>query len=256
MNFHLKRILWNLAPKMVREGYDLLCRVRATHKARCPICSFDGYFRNYGSPPRLNALCPKCNSLERHRLFFLNFISDDTPFRRYIKEPIIHFAAEPLLEKHLRLKHKEGYTTADLYIEADLRLNIEHIDLPSNSVETVICMHVMEHVDDGKALSEIFRVMKDKSILILAFPIIESWEKTYENPKIQSKKDKIIHFGQMDHNKYYGRDVRERITSHGFKLIYEIIATPELCIEFNLMRGETLFLCEKNEQKILRGEGP
>lgn len=40
----------------------------------CPICGNESiFFLPYGEPPRKNALCPNCFSLERHRFFYLFF---------------------------------------------------------------------------------------------------------------------------------------------------------------------------------------
>jgi ubiquinone/menaquinone biosynthesis C-methylase UbiE len=74
-----------------------------------------------------------------------------------------------LRDKFRRLYSK--YATADLNSEADLTLNIEHIDLPSGSVNTVICNHVLEHVSDRKALAEIYRVLSSKGLLIASVPM-------------------------------------------------------------------------------------
>src|SRR5690348_2662632 len=39
----------------------------------CPLCNEDHRFLTTGLPPRLNACCPSCGSLERHRLLGLYF---------------------------------------------------------------------------------------------------------------------------------------------------------------------------------------
>ena len=242
----IRRIVWLAAPKGIKNHYDLLCRVKATHVAECPICGVKGYFKNFGNPPRLNALCPNCNSLERHRLFYLFFLLNHNPNDEYIRPKILHFAAEPILELILRPIFGSAYQTADLTVPADLTIDIEKIELDSNTYSTIICMHVLEHVDDTKALSEMFRIMKKNSHLILAFPIIEGWDSTYENHNIDSDKERLIHFGQVDHIKYYGRDVRKKIESHGFEIIEEFTGSPEMCILYNLQRGERIFVCKKS----------
>jgi len=137
------------------------------------------------------------------------------------------------------------YQTADLLVEADLNIDIENIQLESNSVQTIICMHVLEHVDDKKSLSEMFRILSQQSFLILAFPIIEGWASTYENNKVTTDQERLIHFGQADHIKYFGRDVRSRILDHGFAIVEELTGSPEMCVKYGLQRGEVLFLCKK-----------
>ena len=41
-------------------------------------------------------------------------------------------------------------------------------------------------------------------------PIVEGWASTYENPSIVSEQERHIHFGQFDHVRYYGADIRDR----------------------------------------------
>jgi hypothetical protein len=240
-----KSIVKAVAPNIIIELYDLYSRTRGTHIANCPICGFRGVFKNFGYPPRINALCPRCNSLERHRLFFYFLLKDNVPNQIYLKSKVLHFAAEPILEEFLRTFFGPNYVTADLALKSDLQLDIENLKIDSDSVGTVICMHVLEHVNDEKALSELFRILEKGSFLILAFPIIEGWDRTYENPEIRSERERLIHFGQVDHIKYYGKDVRVRIEKHGFQIVEEIMASPELCVEYNLLRGEKIFICKK-----------
>lgn len=234
-----------MIPDLILELFDLYQRTRGTHVANCPICGFQGVFKNFGNPPRLNALCPRCKSLERHRLFYYFLLKTPDSSATYLKSKVLHFAAEPILEKILRARFGEDYSTADLTLESDLQLDIEELNIESDSIGTVICLHVLEHVNDEKALSELYRVLQQGSFLVLAFPIIEAWEKTYENAKIQSENDRLIHFGQRDHIKYYGSDVRHRILKHGFQIVEEIMASPESCIEYNFLRGEKIFVCRK-----------
>ena len=242
---YLKHIVYKISPKFVRYQYDLNLRTRGTHEIECPICNFRGVFHNFGMPPRLNALCPNCGSLERHRLFFLSLFLDGKPNESFIKAKILHFAAEPILEGILRPIFGSGYQTADLFVKSDLKIDIEKIQLQSNSYSTIVCMHILEHVDDKKALAEMFRILTPDSFLILAFPIIEGWNLTYENVDIDTVEGRLIHFGQADHIRYYGSDIRSRIKKQGFIISEEFSGSPEMCIKYGLQRGEKLFLCKR-----------
>src|ERR1700722_16610286 len=73
---------------------DLLASVEPLHPRSCPVCGYHGFFTHFGRPPRLDARCPSCNSLERHRLFWLWFGGDKSK----LEGPLLHFAPEPLLE--------------------------------------------------------------------------------------------------------------------------------------------------------------
>jgi len=127
-----------------------------------------------------------------------------------LAEPILHFAPESILENEFR-KIYADYRTADCYSRADLFLDIENIDLDSKTIKIVICNHVLEHVDDQKALSEIARVLTTDGILVCSVPLIEGWDRTYENADVKSAFERELHFGQHDHIRYYGRDFRDRL---------------------------------------------
>lgn len=81
----------------------------------------------------------------------------------------------------------------------------------------IICSHVLEHVDDVKALSETYRALRDNGILIVVAPIIEGWKNTYENKDINTDHEREEHFGQNDHVRYYGSDIREKIILQGLQ---------------------------------------
>ena len=215
-------------------------RTRPLAPRICNICGFEGYFESFGRPPRLDARCPICHSLERHRLFWLWFDGK----KERLAEPILHFAPEHILEKRFRSFYK-NYKTADLFKRADLRLNIENLKLPDASIRTIVCNHVLEHVDDKQALLEINRVLTDDGKLICSVPIIEGWEHTYENIEATSEFDRLLHFGQGDHIRYYGRDFRQRLKNAGFQKILEITAEGPEVITYGLERGDKFFICSK-----------
>ena len=91
-------------------------------------------------------------------------------------------------------------------------LDIQAIAVPDASYDCVVCSHVLEHADDAKALCEIYRVLKPGGVALIMLPVIEGWATTYENPAVTSPEDrKKRHYGQADHVRYYGADMRNRI---------------------------------------------
>jgi len=156
----------------------------------------------------------------------------------------LHFAPEKSLSERFKKLYPQ-YQTADLYAKADLKLNLEKIDLPSGSYNTIICNHVLEHVDDFKAMREMYRVLSDTGRLICSVPIIEGWESTYENTAITAETEREQHFDQRDHVRYYGRDFRDRLKSAGFNQIEEVTANGVQAAEYGLIRGEKFFICSK-----------
>ena len=187
----------------------------------CPICN--GNFRKilpYGySVVRQNALCPRCLSLERHRMIwhYINTTSDF--FTDHCK--VLHVAPEfPFLKRFDKLiSEKNGeYITADLESPiAKIKMDVQDIPFENNYFDIVICNHVLEHVDDDKkALKEIFRVLKKGGKGILLCPVDLTREKTYEDKSITSPELRKEHFGQYDHQRVYGRDYATRLTEAGF----------------------------------------
>lgn len=224
----------------VKMAYELLSRHKP-RSIRCVCCHGRSKFRLAGAPPRHNAMCPKCGSLERHRQLVLLL-------RRrpdiIAGKSLLHFAPEPTLRPIVE-DMATDYIGADLDpARGDRQINIEAMDLENESVEAIICNHVMEHVDDQQALSEMHRVLKPGGHALLTFPIIEGWATTYEDPAIVSEEDRLVHFGQEDHVRYYGRDVRERITEAGFALEEFTAVEPDVN-ENGLIAGETIFIAHK-----------
>lgn len=209
----------------------------------CPICDYQGLFAAFGTPPRLDAICPSCSSLERHRM--LRLLLSRQPLIGP-SDRILHFAPEPSVTRILR-EVSSRYETADLARRnVDHQLNIEAIALPDDSFDRIVCFQVLEHVDDTHALAEMFRILTPGGIALLNIPIIEGWDRTYENPEIVSPEDRFLHFGQSDHVRFFGRDVRERMKRAGFELTEFVAEEPDVGT-YGLYRGERIFIARKPE---------
>ncbi len=192
------------------------------NKVECPVCG--GTFRKflpYGytkQTGRDNALCPRCLSLERHRLMYL-YLRDKTDF--FIKDlKVLHIAPEQCFYKRFRALENLDYTTGDLESPiADVHFDIQEIPFANETYDVVICNHVLEHVDDDtKAMSEIYRILKPGGFAILQVPQDADAEKTYEDPTITDPSEREKHFLQKDHVRLYGLDYAERLSSVGFKV--------------------------------------
>ncbi|WP_284162608.1 methyltransferase domain-containing protein [Frigidibacter sp. SD6-1] len=211
------------------------------HPRSCPLCDYYGAFTPYGFPLRFDAQCAKCGSLERHRL--VKLLLD----RKKVIGPghsVLHFAPEPQLGATIRALAGH-YVTADLMRpRVDLKLNIEAMDLADDSFDRIVCCQILEHVDDRKALAEMFRVLRPGGVALLNTPVIEGWDETYENPEIDGARMRLLHFGQADHVRYYGRDLRDRITAAGFALEEFNSVEPDVST-YGLWRGERIFLARK-----------
>ena len=213
---------------------------RGEFEKQCPCCGHLGRFDSFGHQPRYGSRCPKCRSLERHRLLVLADQKEDF----FAGKEVLHFAPETILSRIIGTRAKR-YVTADLALgRADCILNIERIDQPNESWDVVVCSHVLEHVNDQVALAELRRILRKGALLIAMVPIIEGWETTYEDPAITSERDRQRHFGQFDHVRIYGRDFRDRLKMAGFD-ISEYSANGSDAVKYGLIRGEKVFACTK-----------
>lgn len=216
-------------------------KMRGVAPRSCLMCGYRGHFLAFGSPPRWDARCPKCNSLERHRLLYLAL---ENGFALPHNCEVLHFAPEPAVTKFIKPKATK-YVTADISgAGVDLALDITKLAVPDASYDVIVCNHVLEHVDDHLALSEMYRALRPGGRLYAMTPVCEGWDKTYENPSVDGAHLREVHFGQCDHVRFYGSDIRERIAAAGF-VLEEFTAEGSIVIDHGLWRGEKVFICTK-----------
>ena len=191
--------------------------------AECPVCGAKyRKFMPYGYvQPRPNALCPKCLSLERHRLLWL-YLTRETDLLTAFPRTL-HIAPEVCIMRHLKphfKSHPGQYVTADLESPlADLHFDVQQIPLADGSVDVVICNHIMEHVaDDRRAMRELHRVLKPGGWGIVLSPVDRDYEQTYEDDSITDPDERTRIFGQYDHRRIYGADYADRLRQAGFQV--------------------------------------
>lgn len=190
---------------------------------------------------RPNALSPGTLSLERHRLMWL-FLKRETDFFNDNLR-VLHIAPEQAFHKRFKKLKNLEYITCDLNSPlADVKADIQDLPFENSSFDVIFCNHVLEHVEnDKKALSELFRVMKLGGWGIFQVPIRYQLEKTFEDPTITDKKERIEKFGQYDHVRVYGMDYYETLENTGFEV--EKLNLSERLSDDEIKR----FALEKNE---------
>lgn len=207
----------------------------------CPLCGYSGKFLGYGYPYVCDIYCPKCGSLERHRLLSLA----TREHRFFADKDVLHFAPEPAIKQLVLGEAPRSYVTADLFAaNVDRKENIERLTIEHRSFDVVICLHVLEHVNDRAAVAELFRVLRPGGMLIAMFPIVEGWGETFEDASKTSPDDRLLYFGQHDHVRFFGRDARARLAAPGF-LVEEYTAVEPNVSRYGLARGEKIFLCRR-----------
>jgi SAM-dependent methyltransferase len=232
-------------------GLKLLGFFYMGNAVECPICNHQyRKFLPYGRiNPRENALCPNCQSLERHRLIWLYLQKQTDFFTR--KQKVLHIAPEACFMRKFEAVHGTDYITADIESPlAKVKMDIHNIPFPENIFDIVLCNHVLEHVDDDiKAMSEIRRVLKPGGYSLMQVPFFSPVpEQTVEDHSITSATGRENAFGQDDHVRKYGMDYPRRIERAGLKSI-EIRFTSELprerVLRNGLATGEVLYLGKK-----------
>lgn len=215
----------------------------------CPICGRS--FRRFLTQKeagRSDAVCPYCNSLERHRFAWL-FIGRNTDIFNLAGKSFLHIAPEDCFIPAFRRSLESGsYITADLHdSRADVKMDITDIEYPEGSFDALMCSHVLEHVEnDRKALSEFYRILKKGGWAILMVPV--ELEETFEDPAVTDPEKRKEVFGQEDHVRIYGRDFKDRVARAGFAT--EIIRAGSFCSEdeimkMGLLKDEEIYYCRK-----------
>lgn len=143
------------------------------HTFTCPICTYRGLFQDvrpvYGY--RRWARCPRCGSLERHRLQFAVLDRLLKTFDPAAKS-CLQFAPDPMTP--ILMRAFGHVVTADIDPRpGSVRLDMTAMDLEDESFDLLYASHVLEHIrEDMKALSEVRRVLKPGGIAILPVPIV------------------------------------------------------------------------------------
>ncbi|NIK72950.1 SAM-dependent methyltransferase [Thermonema lapsum] len=216
----------------------------------CPICQ--SRWRKmlpYGRVQmRANALCPKCQSLERHRLIWL-YLQRKTDFFS-APHKVLHIAPEVCFVERFKQLPQLKYYTADLESPwADIKMDIRRMPLEDNSFDIIFCNHVLEHIDDEQqALRELYRVLRPGGWALLQVPINYELEHTFEDPSIESPEAREKYYGQNDHVRQYGRDYAQRLEKAGFRVKADAFVKtlpPDEVRRFALPANEILYIAVK-----------
>lgn len=146
----------------------------------CPVCNYNGPFRDIEPETgiRKHALCPKCGSLERHRLQYL-VLTELAKEYDFAKMSMLHFAPEPFFRNYFK-KMFNKYISADLFLDdVSVKVDLTNLAFGDEKYDFVFASHVIEHIKkDFKAIAEIKRVLKPRGVAVLPVPIVA--DKTVE----------------------------------------------------------------------------
>jgi SAM-dependent methyltransferase len=219
----------------------------------CPCCgSRFRRLRTYNG--RRNARCPRCGSMERHRVLWL-YLNRETKLTSGEQHSVLHFAPEKAISDWLAEVVGPSYLTADLDPERAMEvLDMTNINRPDESFDLILASHVLEHVpDDQRAMSELFRVLKPSGVAILQHPVDYTRE-TYEDWSLTSAEERERAFLQDDHVRIYGADLADRLKNAGFQVEirrYREEFTPDerryYCLDegADLDRSDDIYVCTR-----------
>ena len=248
--YRVKTVGWYIAIRMVPTylwsrlyNKSILLLSTATHArmVECSCCGWMGikFGVFWGTRKSIyNFSCPACSSAPRHRMLSL-YIPQWIDVN---SSKILHFAPEEFLEPIFE-KSKKG----DRRITTDITLagvsclsNINNLPFETNSFKHIICIHVLEHIeDDSRAMSELSRVLADEGLAVICIP--------------ETDNEKTVEFGYEDpskshHWRDYGLDVKQRLIDAGFDVH---TVTPESLganfEHFGLSKNERVHLCTLNK---------
>lgn len=217
----------------------------------CPICENRiKIFLPEGAKMRFNALCPYCDSRERHRGYWLYW--KETDLFNGTKMKLLHFAPEKAFwDKISNMKFVEYYPVdinPNMYGVKEI-VDITDILYEDNMFDVIICNHVLEHIpNEQKALSELKRVLKKDGVAFLNVPLFEKNEETLEKEEYNTPELRLKYYGQSDHMRAYGRDYGKRLERAGFeveKILVNKCYTLEEREKYGLFKNTSVYKCKK-----------
>jgi SAM-dependent methyltransferase len=166
--------------------------------------------------------CPICHASDRERLYAL-YISQEIEDQSQDKKiRLLDIAPSKSLKDFLTSFSNIEYVSADKYMEGvDIRVDLMNMQsIQSESFDTFICSHVLEHVEDDKiALLELFRILKHGGFGILMVPINLKVKKIDEDPTVTDIAERWRRFGQDDHVRMYSKNgFIQRVKGAGFMI--------------------------------------
>jgi SAM-dependent methyltransferase len=194
-----------------------------------------------------NPICPRCGAQARHRALWL-YLHERTHLFSSKGLKVLHFAPERALGRALAGAPGIDYVSADLHDPAAMeQFDITDIPHPDGSFDVILCIHVLEHVDDDRrAMRELHRILAPNGFAIVLVPLDLARADTYEDPSITDPQERERAFWQADHLRLYGRDFPGRLREAGFDVtVDQWVRTldPSTIQRHGLFPQEDMYVC-------------
>jgi D-aspartate ligase len=216
----------------------------------CPCCGWTMRAFTHGGGSfrtRRAGYCPRCNAKARHRRVWL-FLEERTALLRS-PQRVLEVAPHRSLARALSNRPGLDYVGVDLEPLDGSTIRGDATDLPMDdeSFDAVICVHVLEHVEDDRAaMRELHRVLRPDGWALVNVPY-DPANPTYEDASVTTASARRAEFGEATHVRVYGTDLRERLESAGFEVTVDHgCGLPrETVARYGLTTDESIFLCKK-----------
>ena len=204
----------------------------------CNIC--DHRLRRFIELDNGDSLCPFCGSSSRNRRLWQLFDPNEAHGR------ILHFSPARPLYRRLKPLLGDRYVSTDFECQFLAQHSYDITSMPEsdNSFDTVICFHILEHIeDDENAISELHRVLKPGGVAFIQTPFRDG--ETYENPAVKTPAARLVHFEQEDHVRVYSVEgLTQRLTKHGFDVTVDRGKARD-SVSLGLSKDEVILTCIK-----------
>ncbi len=210
---HPSRALNFTRAGMLNAALRLGERIRPGDRVTCRICGWHGRRFGYAAAVSVDFfepdnLCLKCGSNPRTRILI------DMLLKHVGLEGALTVAdvgAAACTKIFFRRYPGIRYLVIDRYKEADVFSDIRDIRLPPESVDRILCCHVLEHIEDyGKGIAELFRIMRPEGSGVIAVPQTAGLAR--------SRKTNEPTFQGYGHVWEFGDDFADRLREAGFRV--------------------------------------
>ena len=216
----------------------------------CPCCGWKlRTFTRGGASLRARdcGYCPRCNSKARHRRDWLYLVKNTALFEA--RGRLLHVGPKYALSRQFIKSENLDYVGVDCKLRPNIRsvANIEKIPFRDGVFDAIVCIHVLEHVeDDRSAISELFRVLKPGGWAFVTVPIRLD-APTYEDPTITTPQARREAFGEEQHVRVYGYDLADRLKAEGVHVQLDRADRTEASLrkKYGVLDNEHIFFCTK-----------